>query len=86
MNQEKKLADIPNEEMTDNSLRSQDDSGGSDKSESAEFDTEEKLDTAETIEFIQNCQEYVRDFVRLEDPTFNQYLDRLKALGSLMKR
>ena len=32
--------------MTDNSLRSQDDSGGSDKSESAEFDTEEKLDTA----------------------------------------
>lgn len=72
--------------MADSSLRSQDDSGGSDKNKSTEFDTEESLDTAETIEFIQNSQECVRDFVRVEDPTFNQYSDRLKALRSLMKR
>ena len=72
--------------MADSSLRSQDDSGGSDKNKSTEFDTEESLDTAETIEFIQNSQECVRDFVRVEDPTFNQNSDRLKALRSLMKR
>ena len=35
--------------MADSSLRSQDDSGGSDKNKSTEFDTEESLDTAEFI-------------------------------------
>ena len=49
MNQEKKLTDIINEEMIDNSLRDQD--------ESTELDTEEKLGTAksnEVTEFIKN--------------------------------
>ena len=53
------LADIPTEEMIDNSLRSQDDSGSSDQDELTEFDAEEKLDTAksnEIIEFIQNSK------------------------------
>ena len=52
------LADIPTEEMIDNSLRSQD-GGSSDQDESTEFDAEEKLDTAksnEIIEFIQNSK------------------------------
>ena len=49
--------------MADSSLRSQDDSGGSDKNKSTEFDTEESLDTAETIEFIQNSQECVRSYI-----------------------
>ena len=48
-----------------------------------------KLGTAksnENIEFIQNIQEIIRDFERGEDPTFNQYSDRLKAPRCLKKR
>ena len=59
-----KLADILTEEMIDNCLRSQDDSGSSDQNESTEFDTEEKLDTAksnEIMESIQNTQEFIGD-------------------------
>ena len=81
MSQGKKLADILTEEVIDNSLRSQDDSGSSDQDGSIEFDAEEKLDTAksnEIIEFIQKIQEIIRDLVRRKDPTFNRYSDRLK--------
>ena len=89
MGQGKKLADILTEEVIDNSLRSQDDSGSSDQDGSIEFGAEEKLDTAksnEIIEFIQKIQEIIRDLVRetlrdlvrWKDPTFNRYSDRLK--------
>ena len=47
---------------------------------------QKKLDTAksnETIEFIQNSQEFIRDIVRRKETTFNQYSDRLKALTCL---
>ena len=74
--------------MIDNSLPSQDDSGRSDQDESTESDTVEKLDTAksnEIIEFIQNSQEFISDFVRGKDTTFNRYSDRLKALRCLTK-
>ena len=74
----KKLADILTEEIIDNSLRSQDDSGRSDQDESTEFDTVEKLDTAksnEIIEFIQNSQEFIREFIReLDSKTFKKIL------------
>ena len=81
-----KLADILTEEMIDNCLHSQD---SSDQNESTEFDTEEKLDTAksnEIMESIQNTQEFIGDLVRRKDTTFNQYSDKLKALGRLMNR
>ena len=69
--------------MIVNSLRSQDDSVSNDEDESTEFDTDEKLDTAksnEMIEFIENSQKFIRDFVGEKDPTVNRYSDRLKAL------
>ena len=49
---------------------------------------QKKLDTAksnETIEFIQNSQEFIRDIVRRKETTFNRYSDRLKALTCLTK-
>ena len=44
----KKRCDILTEEMIDNSLRSQDDSGSSDQDESTEFDTVETIDTVKS--------------------------------------
>ena len=44
----KKRCDILTEEMIDNSLRSQDDSGSSEQDESTEFDTVETIDTVKS--------------------------------------
>ena len=44
----KKRCDILTEEMIDNSLCSQDDSGSSDQDESTEFDTVETIDTVKS--------------------------------------
>ena len=84
----KKLADILTEEMIDNSLRLQVDSDSSDQDESTEFDTEEKIVTAESneiTEFIQNSKEFIRELARGKDTTFNRYSGRLKALRCLTK-
>ena len=63
LSQEKKLANILTEEMIDNSLRPQDDSGSSHHDQSTEFDTEEKIDSAksnEMIEFIRSQKSFKR--------------------------
>ena len=74
--------------MIDNSLRLQVDSDSSDQDESTEFDTEEKIVTAESneiTEFIQNSKEFIRELARGKDTTFNRYSGRLKALRCLTK-
>ena len=74
--------------MIENSLRLQADSDSSDQDESTEFDTEEKIVTAESneiIEFIENSEEFIRELVRGKDTTFNRYSDRLKAQRCLTK-